>query len=171
MTIAYGRITRVGPAEDRTADIDLGNVAIVPARRPPMGLAAAHVVLRMLAAALVLGASAAIAQPADFYAGKTLRVIVGLEAGGTVDTLARAFSVYLRRHIAGNPHIQLLAPERDRPRFATLLASADALVHGSASETFGMAPAEARACGVPVIVPDQGGAADHALGEVVAPSN
>jgi hypothetical protein len=46
-----------------------------------------------------------IAQSGDFYAGKTLRVIVGLEAGGTVDTLARAFSVHLRKHIAGNPNI------------------------------------------------------------------
>jgi alpha-1,6-mannosyltransferase len=68
----------------------------------------------------------------------------------------------LAKHIAGNPHIHLLAPERDRTRFATILASADALVHASTSETFGMAPAEARACGVPVVVPDQGGAADHA---------
>jgi alpha-1,6-mannosyltransferase len=68
----------------------------------------------------------------------------------------------LTKHIAGNPHIHLIAPERDRSRFATILASADALVHASTSETFGMAPAEARACGVPVIVPDQGGAADHA---------
>lgn len=68
----------------------------------------------------------------------------------------------LAKHIAGNPHIHLIAPERDRGRFATILASADALVHAGTSETFGMAPAEARACGVPVIVPDQGGAADHA---------
>lgn len=70
----------------------------------------------------------------------------------------------LTKHIAGNPHIRLLAPERDRPRFATILASADALIHASTSETFGMAPAEARASGVPVIVPDEGGAADHAEG-------
>jgi len=45
------------------------------------------------------------AQPADYYAGKTLRVIVGLEAGGTVDTFARTFSTYLRRHIPGSPTI------------------------------------------------------------------
>ena len=70
----------------------------------------------------------------------------------------------LAKHIAGNPHIQLVSPERDRVKFATILASADALVHASTSETFGMAPAEARACGVPVIVPDEGGAADHARG-------
>ncbi|MCW1428707.1 glycosyltransferase [Novosphingobium sp. JCM 18896] len=70
----------------------------------------------------------------------------------------------LTKHIAGNPHIRLLAPERDRARFATILASADALIHAGTSETFGMAPAEARASGVPVIVPDEGGAADHAEG-------
>lgn len=67
--------------------------------------------------------------------------------------------------IAGNPHIRLLTPERNRARFATLLASADALIHGCEAETFCMAAAEARACGVPVIVPDRGGAADHARGD------
>lgn len=66
------------------------------------------------------------------------------------------------RHIGGNPHIRVLEPERDRQRFATILASADALIHGCEAETFCMAAAEARASGVPVIVPDRGGAADHA---------
>ncbi len=42
---------------------------------------------------------------AQDYAGKTLRVIVGLEAGGTVDTFARTFSGYLRKHIPGNPAV------------------------------------------------------------------
>jgi tripartite-type tricarboxylate transporter receptor subunit TctC len=41
----------------------------------------------------------------DFYAGKTIRMLVGLQAGGTVDTLARAFAVYVRRHVPGNPNI------------------------------------------------------------------
>jgi alpha-1,6-mannosyltransferase len=68
----------------------------------------------------------------------------------------------IRRQVAGNPHIRLLAPERDRVQFATILASADALIHGCEAETFCMAAAEARASGVPVIVPDRGGAADHA---------
>jgi alpha-1,6-mannosyltransferase len=68
------------------------------------------------------------------------------------------------RHIGGNPHIRLLPPLRERARFATLLASADALIHGCEAETFCMAAAEARASGVPVIVPDLGGAADHARG-------
>ena len=66
--------------------------------------------------------------------------------------------------IMGNPHIHILTPERNRERFATLLACADALIHGCEAETFCMAAAEARACGVPVIVPDRGGASDHARG-------
>jgi len=67
-------------------------------------MAAALARMTVLIAALGMSAPAA-AQPGDVYAGKTLRVIVGLEAGGTVDTLARAFSVHLRKHIPGNPAI------------------------------------------------------------------
>ena len=70
----------------------------------------------------------------------------------------------IERQIAGNPHIRLLAPERDRVTFATLVASADAMIHGCEAETFCMSAAEARASGVPLIVPDRGGAADHARG-------
>lgn len=68
------------------------------------------------------------------------------------------------RHIAGNPHIRLMAPEQNRGVFARILASADALVHGCEAETFCMVAAEARASGIPVIVPDAGGAMDHATG-------
>ncbi|MGZ3233869.1 MAG: glycosyltransferase [Croceibacterium sp.] len=64
--------------------------------------------------------------------------------------------------IGGNPHIRLYEPERDRLQLARILASADALVHGCEAETFCMVAAEARASGLPVIVPDRGGAADHA---------
>ena len=66
------------------------------------------------------------------------------------------------RAIENNPHIRLLDPVRDRPRFAAMLASADAVVHGGDAETFGLATAEALASGTPVIVPDRGAAADHA---------
>jgi tripartite-type tricarboxylate transporter receptor subunit TctC len=54
---------------------------------------------------VVLTTPLAVAQSGDFYGGKRLTVIVGLEAGGTVDTLARAFAAYLRKHIPGNPTI------------------------------------------------------------------
>ena len=49
----------------------------------------------------------------------------------------------------------------DRRELAALLASADALVHGCEAETFCMAAAEARASGIPLIVPDQGAAVDQ----------
>jgi alpha-1,6-mannosyltransferase len=68
------------------------------------------------------------------------------------------------RSIGGNPHIRLFRPERDRERFASVLASADAFLHGCEAETFCMTAAEASASGIPVIVPDRGGAADFAAG-------
>lgn len=68
----------------------------------------------------------------------------------------------VRAAIGSDPHIRLLDPVRDRPRFAAILASGDALVHGCEGETFGLAAAEARASGVPVVVPDRGGAAEQA---------
>src|SRR5262244_242779 len=55
----------------------------------------------------VLAAAVLTPPPAaqDFYAGKTLRIIVGVDAGGTVDTMARLFLPHLRRHIPGNPSL------------------------------------------------------------------
>ncbi len=50
----------------------------------------------------------------------------------------------------------------DRSRLAQVMASADALLHGGASETFGIVVGEALCSGLPVIVPDVGGAADLA---------
>jgi len=49
----------------------------------------------------------------------------------------------------------------DRRELARLMASADALVHGCEAETFCMVAAEARASGIPLIVPDRGAAADQ----------
>jgi alpha-1,6-mannosyltransferase len=67
----------------------------------------------------------------------------------------------VERAIDGNPHIRILPPVTRRPDYARLLASADLLVHGCAAETFGLACAEAAACGLPMIVPDDGGALDQ----------
>jgi len=60
-----------------------------------------------------------------------------------------------------NPHVQLLAPITDRRALAAIVASADALVHGCEAETFCIAAAEAKASGLPLIVPDEGGASDQ----------
>jgi alpha-1,6-mannosyltransferase len=69
-------------------------------------------------------------------------------------------SLKIARHIDGNPHVHMLAPIADRAMLATVMASADALIHGCEAETFGLVAAEAAASGLPLIVPDEGGAAD-----------
>jgi alpha-1,6-mannosyltransferase len=58
------------------------------------------------------------------------------------------------------PGVAFAGFERDRTHLARALASADVLVHGSPYETFGLSVAEAVACGLPVVVPDAGGAAE-----------
>lgn len=73
--------------------------------------------------------------------------------------------VRVARAAAANVHVQILPPIRDRALLAAHLASADALVHGCESETFGLIPAEAMACGVPVVGPDRGGFAHLAQPE------
>lgn len=60
---------------------------------------------------------------------------------------ARARGVHLHGYVS------------DRETVATAVASADAFLHGSAAETYGLVVAEAICSGVPVIVPDRGGAA------------
>ncbi len=66
----------------------------------------------------------------------------------------------LVRHIGGNPHIHLLAPISERALLAEVMASADTLIHGCEAETFGLVAAEAAASGLPLIVPNEGGASD-----------
>jgi alpha-1,6-mannosyltransferase len=68
----------------------------------------------------------------------------------------------LERHIGDNPHIRLFKPIYDRRRLATIMASADAHIHGCDTETFGLVTAEALASGTPLIVPDSGGTAEIA---------
>ena len=58
-------------------------------------------------------------------------------------------------------NVTVLSPIGERAELASLLASGDALVHGCESETFCLVAAEARASGIPLIVPDRGAAADQ----------
>jgi alpha-1,6-mannosyltransferase len=51
---------------------------------------------------------------------------------------------------------------KDRALVARTLASADAFLHGSAAETYGLVVAEAICSGLPLVVPSRGGAADLA---------
>jgi tripartite-type tricarboxylate transporter receptor subunit TctC len=53
--------------------------------------------------AVELAASSAPA--ADFYHGKTIRLVVASDAGGGYDSYARTFAQYVRRHIPGEPTI------------------------------------------------------------------
>ena len=57
----------------------------------------------------------------------------------------------------------------DQKQLATALASGDALLHGSTAETYGLAVGEALCAGLPLIIPDRGGAgafADPSCAEV-----
>jgi alpha-1,6-mannosyltransferase len=96
---------------------------------------------------LIAGATAA------GYSRPLGMVIVGVGRGKSA----------VQRAIGQNPHIQLLAPITDRQEIAGLYASADLLIAGSGAETFGMVMAEARASGLPIIVPDEGAAFDQLI--------
>ena len=72
----------------------------------------------------------------------------------------------LRRQVQAEadkaPGVAVAGYTRDRAHLARALASADALLHGSAAETYGLVVAEALCAGTPLIVPSVGGAADLA---------
>lgn len=68
----------------------------------------------------------------------------------------------IERRIAGSPHIRLFRPVYDRERLARIMASCDALIHGSEAEPFGLVASEAIASGLPLIVPNTGGCAEVA---------
>ena len=58
----------------------------------------------LLALALVAGNVTA-AELANFYQGKTVRIVVGLAAGGGYDLYARTLARHLGKHIPGNPAV------------------------------------------------------------------
>ena len=68
----------------------------------------------------------------------------------------------LEARIAGSPHIKIFRPVYDRVRFSRIMASCDALIHGSDAEPFGLVASEALASGLPLIGPDEGGFAELA---------
>jgi tripartite-type tricarboxylate transporter receptor subunit TctC len=62
----------------------------------------------LLALSVILGTSAAAAAQqsvADFYRGKTLRIVVGVGVGSGYDINARAIARHLSAHLPGNPTV------------------------------------------------------------------
>lgn len=72
----------------------------------------------------------------------------------------------IRRWVEGRARraagVHLSGPIWERQKLASMLASADVFLHGGAAETFGLAVAEGLASGLPLIVPNLGGASDLA---------
>jgi tripartite-type tricarboxylate transporter receptor subunit TctC len=64
-----------------------------------MKTAARFAIVTLIAAMLAPNSASA----DDFYAGKTIRVTVGLAPGGGYDTYARAVARHMGKHIPGNP--------------------------------------------------------------------
>jgi tripartite-type tricarboxylate transporter receptor subunit TctC len=60
---------------------------------------------RLIVALAVLVTTISASGAADFYQGKTIRMLVGSAPGGGYDSYARTFAQYLRRHIPGEPTI------------------------------------------------------------------
>ena len=69
----------------------------------------------------------------------------------------------LERRLQNSPHIRLFRPVYDRVRLARIMASCDALIHGSDAEPFGLVGLEGLASGLPLVAPDEGGVFEIAL--------
>jgi tripartite-type tricarboxylate transporter receptor subunit TctC len=54
---------------------------------------------------LLVLAGAGYASTAEFYKGKTLRIVVGFTAGGAFDSYSRALSRHMRKYLPGSPII------------------------------------------------------------------
>ncbi len=64
----------------------------------------AHSLLLAVAALAFMVGAAPTATP-EFYRGKTIRIVVGLAAGGGFDTYSRAIARHMGKHIPGHPAI------------------------------------------------------------------
>ena len=69
----------------------------------------------------------------------------------------------LERMCRRHTNVRMLGHVTERDELARLLASCEALIHGCESETFGLAVSEARASGIPLIVPDRGAVAEQLI--------
>ena len=82
---------------------------------------------------------------------------IGLYIAG--DGFLRA---WVERWALNTQNVYVAGQINDADQLSTVMASADALIHGSAAETFGLVLAEALCSGTPLIVPDAGASATFA---------
>ena len=59
----------------------------------------------MLLAGILAAAPVAAQSPAEFYAGKTINIVVGFSAGGGYDRYARLLARHIGEHIPGQPSV------------------------------------------------------------------
>lgn len=75
------------------------------------------------------------------------------------------FKWYADFKVRNERNIRLMGFSKDREELANVLASSDYFVHGSSAETYGIVLAEAICSGIPIVVPNRGGAAELASAE------
>src|SRR5260370_40829723 len=111
--------------------------------------------LSVLACACKLAlASPAIAEPvADFYRGKNVNLMIGVNVGGSYDRDARLVARYLGSHMPGNPTI---APQNMiggggivMGNFLQTIAAKDGTFNGMSPQTLGVKPMVRRAARAP----------------------
>ena len=81
---------------------------------------------------------------------------------------------YVNQKASGCEYVKVMGFTDNRDQLVDILASSDYFVHGSAAETYGIVVAEAVCSGLPVLVPDRGGAADIGdpeIGELYSTGN
>jgi tripartite-type tricarboxylate transporter receptor subunit TctC len=74
-------------------------------RQPRSGRRFVRTALAMTALCAGLATPAAAQDPAAFYRGKTVRIVVGFSTGGGYDIYARVLAKYFARHIPGQPTV------------------------------------------------------------------
>jgi len=65
------------------------------------------VILGLVLSALI-SAPASAADPAQYFSGKTLKIVVGYAPGGGYDTFARLLAVHFQKYLPGQPQIQVI---------------------------------------------------------------
>jgi glycosyltransferase involved in cell wall biosynthesis len=96
---------------------------------------------------------------ARLHSGRSWRlVLVGFDEDGTEEQLRRAFAQ------AGRSERLLIVPGVEAEQLAAIYSGADVFVFPSRHENFGNVAVEALACGCPVVISDQVGAADQLTG-------